>query len=354
MLIVAAVFCGTGLAFLWRTHAATGQVDTEVETGQVANTAVNCADEQASGGQAVKFGFSACSPQSDPTSVAVSLGTRVRIYNPDINGQRWYMNDHTIIKDDAGKWHLIGIQHQEPGFAPGCAFDEQWFGHAVSNSLTAPLGFVRQADALTALRDGTEDFIWAPHIVRDGGLYYMFYATGSGVCGEPIDFQHFRIRLATSTDLTNWTRVGTLFEDGWMARDPFVRHIGDQWVMYYTATPDPNVDQGHIVAYRTSKDLKTWSARKTAFYDATPSGWTESPQVMQRNGDWYLFITQRGDPGYDSTDVFKSKDPFNFPNTPYTRLISHAGEVVQDTDGRWYLSSGGWDRNGVWLAPLNW
>jgi len=353
--VVAAVFAGAGLVYLWQSRAATLNTGSEAETGQLAtSTTTTCNDTQASGGKSVKFGFSECNPTDDPNAVQISLGARTQIYNPDVNGQDWYMNDHTFIKDGTGKWHLFGIQRQEPGFPPGCPFDEQWFGHATSMGLTTNLGFARQPDALQALRDGDEDFIWAPHVIRDGDTYYMFYATGTGVCGQPIDFQHFRMRLATSTDLNQWTRVGTLFTDGWMARDPYVRRIGDQWVMYYTATPDPNVDAGHIVAYRTSTDLRIWSERKTAFYDSVASGWTESPQVIQHNGYWYLFITQRGDPGYDNTDVFKSKDPFNFPNMPYTRLNSHAGEVVQDDDGKWYLSSGGWDRQGVWLAPINW
>ena len=49
------------------------------------------------------------------------------------------------------------------------------------------------------------------------------------------------INLATSTDLWTWTRHpdGPLFHDGYDARDPFVIRIGEQWVMYYTATSDP-------------------------------------------------------------------------------------------------------------------
>jgi arabinan endo-1,5-alpha-L-arabinosidase len=32
----------------------------------------------------------------------------------------------------------------------------------------------------------------------------------------------------------------------------------------------------------------------------------------------------------------------------------HAGEVVRDVDGRWYVSHCGWQRGGVYLAPLFW
>jgi arabinan endo-1,5-alpha-L-arabinosidase len=33
---------------------------------------------------------------------------------------------------------------------------------------------------------------------------------------------------------------------------------------------------------------------------------------------------------------------------------AHAAEIVQDTDGKWYVSRAGWGQGGLYLAPLIW
>ncbi len=73
------------------------------------------------------------------------------------------------------------------------------------------------------------------------------------------------IGLATSSDLWNWSRYGTLFTGGIDGRDPMVLNLGssfnDTWIIYYTGTnPDAlNVQVDHVTYYRTSSDLIHWS-----------------------------------------------------------------------------------------------
>ena len=43
-----------------------------------------------------------------------------------------------------------------------------------------------------------------------------------------------------------------------------VLRVGDEWVMYYTATSYPE-GGNHIVACRTSRDLVNWGKRRTVF-----------------------------------------------------------------------------------------
>ena len=143
--------------------------------------------------------------------------------------------------------------------------------------------------------------------------------------------------------------------DGYDARDPFVLRVGPQWVMYYTATDKP-AGGHHIVACRKSDDLVHWSDRRIVYQDeskGTYGGPTESPFVVRRGPFYYLFIGPRG--GYDGTDVFASSDPFHWRiEDQVGHIPAHAAEVVQDTDGRWYVSRCGWGRGGVYLAPLRW
>ena len=79
----------------------------------------------------------------------------------------------------------------------------------------------------------------------------------------------------------------------------------------------------------------------------------ESPFVVRRGGQFYLFIGPRQ--GYDGTDVFVSDDPFSWSvKSKVGHFKAHAAEVVRDARGKWYISRCGWGRGGVYLAPLIW
>jgi hypothetical protein len=279
----------------------------------------------------------------ETTAETPAAGARVTLYD---SGKDWYFNDHTVIRDEAtGRWHLFGISHAMPADPE----HERAFGHLVGNTLVPRQGgqWTKVADALTATSD--ETYIWAPHVIRANDRYYMFYSAGTG------DPSKQQIRYATSSDLYTWTKQGTIVTDGWAARDPMVSWVNDRWVLYYTATTTPTAGN-HVVAYRTSTDLVTWSERHTALdHPATGAvgGPTESPFVVYRNGWWYLFVCCDGP--YDGTRVYRGRDPLHFEyGDPAGTVKSHAAEVVVDTDGSWYVTSAGWGQNGVYLAPLNW
>ncbi|MFI6599180.1 family 43 glycosylhydrolase [Nonomuraea sp. NPDC050536] len=278
-------------------------------------------------------------------SAWVTAGAFAKIYDPSVSEtQSWYINDHTFVRDGSGTWHLFGITHPEPA-DPN---NEIEFAHATARSLSGP--WTKQPPALTVDPGYGETHLWAPYVIRVGGTYYMFYAGGGG---DPTSCE---INLATSTDLTHWTRLpsGPLFTDGYEARDPMVARVGTQWVMYYDATSAPS-GGNHIVAYRTSTDLIHWSARNVAYVDpqtGTGAGGTESPFVVQHGGLWYLFIGPRV--GYVGTDVIASNNPYRFDLSGQVgHIASHAAEVIQDGSDTW-VSSAGWGQGGVYIAPLTW
>ncbi|MCP3804211.1 hypothetical protein NLX83_33555 [Allokutzneria sp. A3M-2-11 16] len=273
----------------------------------------------------------------------VSAGEWRHLYDPTIGEDRnWYLNDHTFVRDAGGTWHMIGITHAEP-LNP---LDEKHFAHATAPSLHGPWAKQPFAMSVDPGYHG-EAHLWAPHIVLHDGRYYMFY------CGGDADHSFYAINLATSTDLRTWTRHpgGPLFRDGFDARDPFVTRIDGRWVIFYTATVYP--DGGNfVVAYRTSDDLVHWSGRKFAYSEPLGGVMTESPFLVRRGSDWYLFIGPRR--GYVGTDVFRSKDPLNFnANSWVGNLPSHAAEVIF-AEGRHWVTHAGWGQRGVYLAPLNW
>jgi hypothetical protein len=276
----------------------------------------------------------------------IAAGDFGKIYDPSIGEPvPFYINDHTVVRGPDGTWHLFGITHAEPA-APE---DEDSFAHATAPTLHGP--WTKQPPALFTDPSFGESHLWAPYVVHFGGRYYMFYAGGGP------DSTKAEISVATSPDLWHWTRATAdpLFRDGYDARDPFVMRLGNRWVMYYDATSDP-AGGHHIVAYRESTDLIHWGARQVAFTDpstGTFGGPTESPFVVKHGGHYYLFLGPRG--GYVGTDVFVSDNPLAFsPDALVGHVASHALEVVQDTDGAWYVTSAGWGQGGVYLAPLDW
>lgn len=283
---------------------------------------------------------SADAPHCTPRS-----GRFVRIFDQSVGEWwPWHINDHSIVRGPDGLFHMFGITHPEPPDP----FAEVRFAHATSPKLTAR-PWKKLPIALTADFSLGETVLWAPHVIEHEGLYYMFYCAG----GE--DHSAFQIKLATSRDLKTWQRQGTLFSDGYEARDPNVIRIGDQWVMYYTATSAP-AGGHHVVATRTSPDLVHWSERSIAYEDAafgTGAGPTESPFVVAREEGFYLFIGPRNW-NYSLTEVFFSTDPFHFEGPAIAKIPAHAPEVVNDLDGRQYITHCGFFQGGLYLAPLSW
>ncbi len=278
----------------------------------------------------------------------VKSGPFQRIYNPSLGDrEQWYINDHCFIQGEDGTWHLIGITHAEPQNPQ----DETNLAHATASDLLQPQ-WEKQPFALSADRnEWGENHLWAPHVVENNGLYYMFYCAGDD------DDERYKIHLATSSDLWSWTRhpENPVVVGGYHARDPFVLKIGDEWVMYYTATSAPS-GGNHIVAYQKSADLIHWDSYGVAFTDpsvGTFNGPTESPFVVRRGDTYYLFIGPRG--GYVGTEVLSSRNPFQWElKNSVGHIASHAAEVVRDSNGKWYISHCGWAQGGVYLAELFW
>jgi arabinan endo-1,5-alpha-L-arabinosidase len=294
-----------------------------------------------------------CAAAEEPTKrELVKAGEFVKIYDPSVGEKaKWYINDHCFIRGDDGQWHLFGITHAEPAHP----MDERHFAHATAKTLLQQ-PWDKQPFALDYAPDPWKEIhLWAPHVIKHDGLYYMFYCAGDD------DHTKYKLHLATSKDLREWTRHkdNPMVVDGFDARDPYITKVGDKWVMYYTATSKPE-EGNHIVVSLKSDDLVHWKDRKVVYTDPARGKWggpCESPFVIQRGDNWYLFIGPRdGRKGvYNGTDVFLSKDPFHWDiKNRVGHIVSHAAEVVRDTDGRWYVSRCGWGERGVYLAPLTW
>jgi arabinan endo-1,5-alpha-L-arabinosidase len=287
-------------------------------------------------------------PQESPEKTLVKAGDFVKIYDPSVGEKEpWYINDHCFIYGE-GKWHMFGITHQEAADP----MHERFFAHATAATLLQQ-PWDKQPFALESAEAAPwhEIHLWAPHVILHDGTYYMFYCAGDN------DHSKYKIHLATSKDLKEWTRhpKNPMVVDGFDARDPFVMRHGDEWLLYYTATSKPK-EGNHVVACVRSKDLTTWTDKKVVYTDpdkGTFGGPTESPFVVRRGKSYYLFVGPR--PDYNGTDVFVSDDPLKWTiENKVGHIDSHAAEVVRDLDGKWYVSRAGWGQGGLYLAPLTW
>lgn len=284
-------------------------------------------------------------------SISLHPGTKRRLLDlspapdaPEYAPGPWYVNDHTLIRAEDGRWHVFGIWHPEPA-AP---LEETFFLHASAEDLEGAPWTVHPA-VLHAREEIGEIHVWAPHVIRHDGRYWMFY------CGGRADHADYRIELAISTDLFTWEHHpgGSLVADGFDARDPMVLREGDRWLMYCTRTSEPT-GGFHEVSVRSSVDLIAWSDPQVAYrstQSGTVGGPTESPFVVPVAGGWILFVCESG--LYDRTLAYFSSDPCRFTDAGKidVDLDEHCAEIVQDEEDTW-ITGGGWGRGGLTIRPL--
>ena len=281
-------------------------------------------------------------------------GPFVHIFDPNDTreGGNWYTNDHTFIKAKDGTWHAFGIIHH----LPVSPWNETRFFHITAKSIKQSK-WEDHGYALTA-KPGVERVLWAPYILKDHGLYYMFYNIGNMQESAPNYASWGQLCLATSNDLYTWTRHdrNPLFSDPGHARDSYIMKYKGKYYYYYTKVFN-EVDLRSSVAVRTGNDLLHWSGAKIAHVQPFKVNWggdAESSFVVHKNGMFYLFIC-RAMTSYNRTDVYYSKDPEDFPvENLVCTLPVHAAEVVYDKKEGWFISNTGWDKKGLSLAPLQW
>ena len=206
------------------------------------------------------------------------VGAFEPVYDPSVGEpERWYINDHTFVRDREGMWHLIGITHAEPA-AP---FDELHFAHATAPTLHGP--WTKQPFALSTDHEWGETHLWAPHVIEHDSTYWMYYCAGGAEKTE------YRIHLATSSDCVTWTRhpENPMVVDGFEARDPMVLWVDDRWVLYYTATSEP-AGGAFIVAATESHDLVHWRGRHTVYRGRAHRHGCRADRVAVRGvGRWH-------------------------------------------------------------------
>lgn len=337
-----------------------------------AATSSGVTDIDLDGYVAVRFGGNDCvdSVQSayrtnaivcDPAVQPVFLESKS---DPDTDDD---IADHAWMRDDSGLSHLY-FQTEDQGSG-------DFLEHYASTDLTA-LTYVGPALAQTP--GGWDRYgLWAPSVVKNpaDGLYYLFYAGVTAPGSNPSVEQ--RIGVATSPDLTTWTKlpinscsgttgdgcvyecdeVWTLWGNGGayndQCRDPFVTWdvVNGRWLLFATAQLDNAAiggpwTQGITVA--SSTDLRTWTG--LGYIKATKRLWAseggvgnqlnggiaENPFVTEFNGEYYLFFSDYNDP-----------EDYWFVTNPRT-MVQYASSPSLDVDAS---GSANWTYRGSTQDP---
>lgn len=268
------------------------------------------------------------------------------LFRPELNGN--YVNDHSIVIGSDGKWHLYGIT----SFG-GKSYEERYFVHGVGESLQAEFEEVGRS-----IDRGT--LAWAPCVIEKEGNYYMFYGPSP-------------TSLAVSHDMYEWfgTKINLNDEPLMGAhRDHFVLEEDGKYIMYVVGVHNKR----SAVSCFSSTDLLSWQFEGFALTSGENAplnpawGAMESPYVIKKDGEYYLFITYTdcSDENYCDTMVFCSKDPKKFGifdgkygTKPITVLKAHAPEILQE-NGQYYITTCGWidkpnpNKGTVSIARLEW
>lgn len=305
----------------------------------------------------VLFIFSTVHSQQASIEVPVIKGTFVHIFNPnDSRSQEdttWYTNDHCFIKANDGTWHAFGIIGHKP-INPWKG--ETRFFHISSKDLMKEKW--EDHEYALATEPGKERVLWAPYIIKEGKKYYMFYNIGNMQPNAPTYASWGQLCMASSTDLFHWERHdrNPLFSDAGHARDSYVMKYKGQYLYYYTRTFN-EVDLRSSVAVRSGSDLFHWSGPKVVHTEPLKNNWggdAESTFIVEKHGIFYLFLCLAST-DYNHTNVYWSKNPEDFPKENLvTTLPVHAAEIIHDGKDRWFISNTGWDKKGLFLAPLEW
>ena len=302
----------------------------------------------------VLFAISACTrePAESPVLMPVVDGDWWQVAgNPDLGEYTTVEQepvDFGVWQASDGTWQLWScIRNTACGGNTRLFY--RWEGDSLTDTDWRPVGIAMEADTTLGEQPGG---LQAPHVVKVGGTYYMYYGDWVRIC------------LATSSDGKTFTRymnangepdlfTGPYFQ----TRDPMLLIDRDIQYLYYCGTLREH-DIGAVFC-RTSTDFVTWSRPYLTSFGgiAGMTNWAaECPQVVKVEGSYYVFRTQYYGPGNVST-VYRSDDPLYFGSNDDSYRLGTlpvaAPEIVKDGD-QYYIAALNLNLDGIRIAKLKW
>ena len=285
---------------------------------------------------------------------------------PQIEGQWWQVAgdpdlgeftssgqqpvDFGIWRAKDGTWQIFScIRNTKCGGNTRLFY--RWQAKNLTDKNWRPMGIAMQADVkLGEQRGGLQ----APHVIKVGNVYYMFYGDWVRIC------------LAKSNDGKNFTRVlkenrqPDLFSGPYNnTRDAMVLVVDGKYYCYYT---------GHLMEQnlgadfcRTSQDLRHWSEPVKVAAGGRAGGTkysAECPHVLYRPDTelYYLFRTQRYGKN-NTSSIYASPDPLNFgvdDDRFYIGTLPVAAPEIVVYKEQYYIAALLPSLKGIRIAKLKW
>ncbi len=276
--------------------------------------------------------------------------------NPDLgtySSERQQPVDFAVWKAADGTWQLWScIRHTACGGKTRLFY--RWEGQHLEQEHWEPKGIAMEADPSVG---ETEGGLQAPHVIKEGATYYMFYGDWNRIC------------LAESSDGKVFSRVlgktgqPDLFSGPYgNSRDAMVLKTGSVFHCYYTGHHKNRSPQAAVFC-RTSDDMFEWSepvvvcaggaaAQETNWF----GGDCECPFVVEKEGLFYLFRNQLY--GEDNLNTqYCSSDPLSFgvddDRCSVGTLPVAAPEIVRYA-GQDYIFALTPSLTGIRMARLDW
>ena len=312
------------------------------------------------------------------TLALVTIGKGVeksrQILIPKIDGQWWRVAgnplehkyaterqepvDFAVWQAADGTWQLWScIRNTTAGGKNGkTRFFYHWEGKKLTDTNWRPMGIAMEAEPSLGETPGG---LQAPHVVKIGDTYHMFYGDWINIChATSKDGKNFR-RQIHDNGKTGMFNEG----DGEHARDPMVLKIGNQYHCYYTAHSmrSPATNHRGVNYCRISTNLRNWGPSKVV---AEGSAYRKGPYCAEcphviyypESKHYYLFNTQRYGLRQHTT-VFCSADPLHFginDNCFEVATLTVAAPEIILQDGQYYIASLMPSLKGIQIAKLKW
>ena len=258
--------------------------------------------------------------------------------------------DFAIWQAKDGTWQIFScIRNTKCGGNTRLFY--RWEAKNLTDKNFKPMGIAMQADVTLGEQKGG---LQAPHVIKVGDVYYMFYGDWLRIC------------LAKSNDGKNFTRVLSenrqpdLFSGPYNnTRDAMVLVAGGNYYCYYTGhLRDENLGADFC---RTSQDLRHWSEPVKVAAGGRAGGTkysAECPHVIYRKdtGLYYLFRTQRYGKNNISS-IYASPDPLNFgvnDDRFFIATLPVAAPEIVVHKGQYYIAALLPNLKGIRIARLKW
>ncbi|MHC4242222.1 MAG: hypothetical protein ACYSU4_07445 [Planctomycetota bacterium] len=227
----------------------------------------------------------------------------------------------------------------------------RWEAKNLTDENWKPMGIAMQADITLGEQKGG---LQAPHVIKVGNVYYMFYGDWIRICLAKSDDGKIFTRLL------NENRQPDLFSGPYNnSRDAMVLVVDEKYYCYYTGhLADKNVGADFC---RTSQDLRNWSKPAMVASGGRAGGTkysAECPHVVYRQdtGLYYLFRTQRYGKNNVSS-IYASPDPLNFginDDRFFIGTLDVAAPEILKHKGQYYIAALLPNLKGIRLSKLKW